>query len=103
TAPPTTSTSTLSLHDALPIYNKLEADDGLVQECEEGRSFGFDGKSLIHPSQIDAANRAFGPSETDIAAAERLIAAASGGAERYEGEMIEKMHVDQARFLLARA
>ncbi|HMC92637.1 MAG TPA: CoA ester lyase [Allosphingosinicella sp.] len=85
------------------VYNKLEADDALVQECEEGRSFGFDGKSLIHPSQIEAAHRAFGPSEADIAAAERLIAAASGGAERYEGEMIEKMHVDQARFLLARA
>jgi len=85
------------------VYNKLEADAGLVQECEEGRSSGFDGKSLIHPSQIDAAHRAFGPSEAEIAAAERLIAAASGGAERYEGEMIEKMHVDQARFLLARA
>jgi citrate lyase subunit beta/citryl-CoA lyase len=85
------------------VYNKLEADAGLAQECEEGRAFGFDGKSLIHPSQIEAANRAFGPSEAEIAAAERLIAAASGGAERYEGEMIEKMHVDQARFLLARA
>jgi (3S)-malyl-CoA thioesterase len=85
------------------VYNKLEADEGLVQECEEGRSFGFDGKSLIHPSQIAVANRAFGPSAEEVAAAERLIAAASGGAERYEGEMIEKMHVDQARFLLARA
>jgi citrate lyase subunit beta/citryl-CoA lyase len=85
------------------VYNKLEADEGLVQECEEGRSFGFDGKSLIHPSQIEAANRAFGPSDAEIAAAERLIVAAGGGAERYEGEMIEKMHVDQARFLLARA
>ncbi|MBV9930293.1 MAG: CoA ester lyase [Alphaproteobacteria bacterium] len=85
------------------VYNRLEADAGLVQECEEGRSFGFDGKSLIHPSQIDAANRAFGPTEDEIAAAERLIAAASGGAERHGGEMIERMHVDQARFLLARA
>jgi (3S)-malyl-CoA thioesterase len=85
------------------VYNRLEADEALAQECEEGRSFGFDGKSLIHPSQIDVANRAFGPTADEIAAAERLIAAASGGAERYEGEMIEKMHVDQARFLLARA
>jgi citrate lyase subunit beta/citryl-CoA lyase len=85
------------------VYNKLEADDGFAQECAEGRSFGFDGKSLIHPSQIDAANRGFGPSEAEIAAAERLIETAGGGAERYEGEMIEKMHVDQARFLLARA
>jgi len=85
------------------VYNKLEADDGLAQECEEGRSFGFDGKSLIHPSQIETANRVFGPTAAEIEAAERLIEAASGGAERYEGEMIERMHVDQARFLLARA
>ena len=85
------------------VYNKLEADEGLAQECEEGRSFGFDGKSLIHPSQIETANRVFGPTAEEIAAAERLIEAASGGAERYEGEMIERMHVDQARFLLARA
>jgi (3S)-malyl-CoA thioesterase len=85
------------------VYNKLEADAALTQECEEGRSFGFDGKSLIHPSQIEVANRAFGPTAAEIEAAERLIEAASGGAERYEGEMIERMHVDQARFLLARA
>jgi (3S)-malyl-CoA thioesterase len=85
------------------VYNKLEADEALAQECEEGRAFGFDGKSLIHPSQIPIANRVFGPSDEEVAAAERLIAAASGGAERYEGEMIERMHVDQARFLLARA
>jgi citrate lyase subunit beta/citryl-CoA lyase len=85
------------------VYNKLEADAGLREECEEGRAFGFDGKSLIHPSQIEAANGIFGPSAAEIAAAERLIEAASGGAERYEGEMIERMHVDQARFLLARA
>jgi citrate lyase subunit beta/citryl-CoA lyase len=85
------------------VYNKLEDEAGLRAQCEEGRSFGFDGKSLIHPGQIEIANRIFGPSEEEIKAAGRLIAAASGGAERYEGQMIEAMHVDQARALLARA
>jgi citrate lyase subunit beta/citryl-CoA lyase len=85
------------------VYNRLDDPDGLEAECREGRSFGFDGKSLIHPNQIEAANRHFGPSEAEVEAARRLIAGATGGAERFEGEMIERMHVEQARFVLARA
>ncbi len=85
------------------VYNRLEDEAGLAEECREGRAFGYDGKSLIHPGQIDTANRLFGPSEEEIAAAERLIAAATGGAERFEGRMIEIMHVDAARAVLARA
>lgn len=85
------------------VYNRLEDDDGLAEQCCEGRAFGFDGKSLIHPSQIDTANRLFGPSDEEVEAAERLIAAATGGAERHEGRMIEAMHVDQARAILAKA
>lgn len=85
------------------VYNRLESDEGLARECEEGRGFGFDGKSVIHPSQIDTVNRLFSPSEFELAAARRLIDAASGGAERHEGEMIEAMHVDQARALVAKA
>jgi (3S)-malyl-CoA thioesterase len=85
------------------VYNRLDDPDGLEAECREGRSFGFDGKSLIHPNQIETANRIFGPGADEVAAARRLIAAATGGAERYEGEMIERMHVEQARFVLARA
>jgi citrate lyase subunit beta/citryl-CoA lyase len=85
------------------VYNRLEDDEGLEAECREGRAFGFDGKSLIHPSQIETANRIFGPSEAEIDAATRLIAAATGGAERFEGRMIEAMHVEQARTLLERA
>ena len=85
------------------VYNRLEDDDGLHVQCEEGRAFGFDGKSLIHPSQIETANNIFGPSTAEIEAAQRLIEAASGGAERYEGRMIEAMHVDQARAVLAKA
>jgi (3S)-malyl-CoA thioesterase len=85
------------------VYNKLEADQGLIDECEQGRAFGFDGKSVIHPSQIDAANKAFSPSEDDLVSARRLIEAASGGAERHEGRMIEAMHVEEAHRLIAKA
>lgn len=85
------------------VHNKLEDAEGLAAQCREGRTFGFDGKSLIHPGQIETANRIFGPSEEEIEAAERLISAASGGAERFEGRMVETLHVDQARALLAKA
>ncbi|HEX8533311.1 MAG TPA: CoA ester lyase [Allosphingosinicella sp.] len=85
------------------VYNGLEDEEGLIAQCVEGRSFGFDGKSLIHPSQIEIANRIFSPSEAEIETAERLIAAATGGAERFEGKMIETLHVDQARALLRKA
>lgn len=85
------------------VYNRLEDQEGFAAECEEGRAFGFDGKTLIHPSQIEAANRIFGPSDVEVEAAERLIAAATGGAERFEGRMVEAMHVEQARTILAKA
>ena len=85
------------------VYNRLDDLQGFEEECREGRSFGFDGKSLIHPSQVEAANRIFSPAEEEIERAQRLLAAATGGAERFEGEMIERMHVDQARAVLARA
>lgn len=85
------------------VYNGLEDAAGLEAECAEGRAFGYDGKTLIHPNQIDAANRIFGPSQGEVEAARRLIAAATGGAERFEGRMIEAMHVAEARRLLARA
>jgi (3S)-malyl-CoA thioesterase len=85
------------------VYNGLEADAGLEAECAQGRAWGFDGKSVIHPSQIEAANRAFSPTEGELAAARRLIEAATGGAERHEGRMVEEMHVEAARALLAKA
>jgi citrate lyase subunit beta/citryl-CoA lyase len=85
------------------VHNRLEADDALASECLEGRAWGFDGKSVIHPSQIDIVNRIFAPSEAELDSARRLIAAATGGAERHEGRMIEALHVAQARALIARA
>ncbi|MEO5578810.1 MAG: CoA ester lyase [Sphingomicrobium sp.] len=83
------------------VYNRLDDPDGLAAECNAGRLLGFDGKSLIHPDQIATCQAAFAPTTTEIARAERLIAAATGGAERFEGAMIEDMHVDSARRLLA--
>jgi len=84
------------------VHNRLDDLGAFEAECEEGRAFGFDGKSLIHPSQIEPANRVFGPSPEELGRARRLVAAATGGAERFEGEMIERMHVEQALHLLSR-
>lgn len=85
------------------VYNQLEDDEGLAEQAREGRAFGFDGKSVIHPSQIDTVNRLFSPSREELEAAAALIASATGGAERHEGRMIEAMHVAQARALIAKA
>jgi (3S)-malyl-CoA thioesterase len=85
------------------VYNKLEDTEGLETECRHGRNLGFDGKSLIHPNQVDIARCAFSPGDAELAKARALIEAATGGAERYGDEMIEDMHVEQARALLNRA
>jgi citrate lyase beta subunit len=85
------------------VYNRIDDLEGFAREAAESRALGFDGKSLIHPSQIAPCHDAFAPSDAEICRAERLVEAASGGAERFEGEMVEEMHVEQARRLLARA
>jgi len=85
------------------VFNDLEDLDGFAAECAEGRSLGFDGKSLIHPKQIEVCNRAFSPTDEEIERARRLVDAFGGGAERFEGQMIERMHVEAARRLLDRS
>lgn len=85
------------------VYNRLDDPDGFMAECREGHGFGFDGKTVIHPSQVGPANTVFGPSLPAVEEAYRLVAAASGGAERFEGRMIESMHVAAARALIERA
>jgi citrate lyase beta subunit len=85
------------------VFNALDDFKGLEDECRESRQWGFDGKSLIHPTQIQFCHKAFAPTEQEVDLAERLIAAANGGAERFEGRMIERMHVEQARKTLERA
>jgi len=83
------------------VFNMLDDADGFFAEAGEGRRLGFDGKSLIHPSQIEPCQRAFAPTEAEIEHARRLVAAFDGGAERFEDQMIERMHVEAARRLLA--
>jgi citrate lyase subunit beta/citryl-CoA lyase len=84
------------------VYNQLDDLEGFSAEAAEGRMLGFDGKSLIHPSQIAPCHDAFAPTEGELARAQRLVEASTGGAERFEGEMIERMHVESAERLLAR-
>ena len=85
------------------VFNDLEDAEGFSAECAEGRALGFDGKSLIHPRQIEPCKRAFSPSPEEIERARRVVDAFGGGAERFEGEMIERMHVEAAQRLLDRA
>ncbi|HEY4071067.1 MAG TPA: CoA ester lyase [Sphingomicrobium sp.] len=85
------------------VFNNLEDGTGFLKEAEEGRSLGFDGKSLIHPNQIEACHRAFAPSAVELERAKALIDAFRGGAERFGNEMIERMHVEAAQRVLSRA
>ena len=85
------------------VFNRLDDPQGFLAEAEDGRRLGFDGKSLVHPSQIEPCHRAFAPSDVEIERARRLVEAFSGGAERFDNEMIERMHVEAARRVLARA
>ncbi len=84
------------------VHNALDDEPGFAAVAAEGRALGFDGKSLIHPSQIALCRTAFAPGASEVERAQRLVAAATGGAERFEGEMIESMHVEAARRLLDR-
>jgi len=84
------------------VYNAIDDAGGFAAEAADGHRLGFDGKTLIHPSQVEPCNLAFAPSAAALDDAQAIIAAFSGGAERFEGRMIEDMHVDSARQLLAR-
>ena len=90
------------------VVNATDDADRLRTECLQGRAFGFDGKSLIHPAQIEAANAAFSPSPEEVARAREVVAAfaaadAEGkGAIRVGYRMVERLHLDAAHRLLAR-
>jgi citrate lyase subunit beta/citryl-CoA lyase len=88
-------------------YNAITDAAGFAAACQQGRAFGFDGKSLIHPNQIEAANRAFAPSAEEIAAARRMIAAFALAPDKsvlaLDGRMVEKLHAEDAARLLALA
>lgn len=85
------------------VFNRLDDTDAFLAEAADGRQLGFDGKSLIHPNQIALCHRAFAPTAGEIERATALVGAFTGGAERFGDEMIEQMHIDAARRLLARA
>lgn len=91
------------------VYNDVKNADGFLAEAEQGRAFGFDGKTLIHPTQVDPANNVWAPSEADIDYSQRVIAAfdeavsEGRGVITVDGRMIENLHVDNARRVLATA
>ena len=93
----------LSIIDA--IYSNLENQLGFMQSCEQAKNLGFDGKSLIHPSQISAAHEVFSPSAEDIENAQQLISAWEQkpdhlGVISVAGQVVEALHVNQAYELL---
>ncbi len=91
------------------VFNAFRDDEGLRAECEQGRDMGFDGKTLIHPLQLDVANTAFAPSAAEVDLARRQIAAfgqalAQGQAVAVvDGKIVENLHIVTAKATLAKA
>ena len=91
------------------VHLDLADAEGFAVACRQGRDLGFDGKTLIHPQQIEPANAAFSPTPEEVERARRLIAAyaegvaAGKGAIRVEGRLVEALHVEEARRVVALA
>ena len=91
------------------VFNAFKDQEGLVFECNQGRDLGFDGKTLIHPAQIDVANSAFAPTDAEVDMARRQIAAfdaaeADGqGVAVVDGKIVENLHVVTAKSMIAKA
>jgi citrate lyase subunit beta / citryl-CoA lyase len=89
------------------VYNDVKDLDGFAAECAQGVEFGFDGKTLIHPGQIDIANQAWAPTDDEVGLARRVIAAFDDAVEdgrgvvTVDGRMIENLHVANAQRTLA--
>jgi citrate lyase subunit beta / citryl-CoA lyase len=89
------------------VYNDISDSVGFSQICEQGLAFGFDGKTLIHPSQIEACNQIFAPSVDEVAHAQAVIDAfddpanAGKGVLKVDGKMTEILHRDMARQTVA--
>lgn len=88
-------------------HNEIDDPKGFAEACAQGRAFGFDGKTLIHPLQIPPCNRAFSPSLDEIAQARRILDAFASnpgkGAIAVDGRMVERLHAEEAQRLLALA
>ena len=89
------------------VYNDIGNADGFVAECRQGGELGFDGKTLIHPNQIEPCNTAFSPSAEEVAQARKMIAAfdlpenKNKGVVSIEGRMVERLHAEMARRTVA--
>ncbi len=89
------------------VYNNVRDPEGFLAECRQGRSLGFDGKTLIHPDQVEPCNAAYGPNDAQVEDARGLIAAfeeglaAGKGVVTYNGRLVENLHVATARKVLA--
>src|SRR5690606_34565925 len=85
------------------VYNDFRDGEGLLAECEQGRDMGLDGKTLIHPDQVATCNMVFSPSPDEVAWASTVIAAfdrrenADKGVISIDGQMVERLHLRQAR------
>ena len=88
------------------VYNNFKNHAGFAEEADQAAKMGFDGKTLIHPSQIAPANQAFGPQDLEIDQARKIIAAfdlpenRGKGVIQFEGIMLERLHLEQATALL---
>lgn len=86
------------------VYNDVKNAEGFLAECTQGREMGFDGKTLIHPGQVEGANAAFAPSEQAVEDARGILAAWEAretGVVTYNGRMVENLHVESAQRTLA--
>ena len=89
------------------VHLDIADHEGFAEACEQGKALGFDGKTLIHPSQIEIANRVFAPAASELAWARRVIAAhaeataRSAGVALVDGRLVENLHVEEARRVVA--
>jgi citrate lyase subunit beta/citryl-CoA lyase len=89
------------------VYNDIDDAEGFAKECRQGVELGFDGKTLIHPSQIEPCNKAFSPSPEEVAQARKVIAAfdlpenKGKGVMSIDGRMVERLHAEMARRTVA--
>jgi citrate lyase subunit beta/citryl-CoA lyase len=86
------------------VYNDVKDTDGFLAECRQGREMGFDGKTLIHPGQVEGANEAFAPSEKAVEDARGILEAweaRDSGVVTYNGRMVENLHVESAQRTLS--
>jgi citrate lyase subunit beta/citryl-CoA lyase len=88
-------------------FNAIHDMEGFAASCAHGRAFGFDGKTLIHPGQIEAANRIFAPSADQLDDARRILAGFAQNPDKnvlaLDGRMVERLHAEEAARLLALA